>query len=388
MVEGHSVHRVATRMHDLGLIGKRFVATSPNGRFTDGASAISNEMFYDIQAIGKNLFAFFGTAEAPTVVHIHFGMAGAWAIFQASEDVPEPSKTNRLRLVNAKAKLTADLSAMTVQYGGMDLYEEKRNALGSDPLRSDADPEGLWNRVSKSKKSIGSIIMDQSYFAGPGNIYRAEILFKAGIHPDTPGDTLERHQFDEVWKHTVDLMRRGYTTGSILTVDPAEAERLGRPELRRYIYNAKRCPRCQSNIQTWAIQNRTCYACLTCQPPWNKLTSTATTVPHEPFRSHCAPEPSVALSNMTVKELKAYLIDCHVDYPRSSRKHELVELAEQSLVASRSRPAVVTPPRLMVSAEEAAAEKGAAGESLAVEHIAELAPSQARRARKRVKRKL
>jgi hypothetical protein len=43
-------------------------------------------------------------------------------------------------------------------------------------------------------------------------------------------------------------------------------------------------------------------------------------------------------------------------------------------------------PLLLVSSKEAAAEKAAAGESLAVEHIAELAPGQARRARAASKR--
>ena len=41
MVEGHSVHRVAS-LHRKRLIGKKFQACSPNGRFIDGATAINN----------------------------------------------------------------------------------------------------------------------------------------------------------------------------------------------------------------------------------------------------------------------------------------------------------------------------------------------------------
>lgn len=36
MVEGHSVHRVA-RSHGKKLVGNRFIAISPNGRFAAGA---------------------------------------------------------------------------------------------------------------------------------------------------------------------------------------------------------------------------------------------------------------------------------------------------------------------------------------------------------------
>ena len=52
--------------------------------------------------------------------------------------------------------------------------------------------------------------MDQSHFAGPGNIYRAEILFKAGVHPLTPGRQLSRHEFDSVWRHTVRKQKVAY----------------------------------------------------------------------------------------------------------------------------------------------------------------------------------
>ena len=91
-------------------------------------------------------------------------------------------------------------------------------------------------QVSNSKKSIGALIMDQSFFTGPGNIYRAEILFKAGVHPEISGKDLTRPQFDRVWFHTVELLRRGFQTGSILTVDPEEARALGKPKLRRYAH--------------------------------------------------------------------------------------------------------------------------------------------------------
>ena len=129
--------------------------------------------------MGKNLFAFFqrqgdlpppakeeAAAEAGAAVvcmHVHFGMSGAWATFDA-EQVPEPTATTRLRLeeilgdepgseCGAAARqprgLITHLSAMTVQHGGRELYDTKRLALGEDPLRADARPLQLWERVAK-----------------------------------------------------------------------------------------------------------------------------------------------------------------------------------------------------------------------------------------------
>lgn len=397
MVEGHSVHRVAA-LHRQRLLGKRFTATSPNGRFTEGAKAIDGKIFSRIEAVGKNLFAFFtdekkSKEDDAVVVHVHFGMAGAWAVFQGDEPVPEPTPTNRLRL--HREGITADLSAMTCQHGGIELYQQKRAKLGEDPLRDDADPDGLWAKVRKTPKSIGKLIMDQSYFTGPGNIYRAEILFKAGIHPDRPGNTLEKEEFDTIWHHTVDLLTRGYQTGSILTVDPDEAVALGKPNMRRYIYNVGKCPRCATNIKVWDIQSRTCYACVKCQPlngsnTYFKLEAAVVTPQTEfvPFNSHCAPESAdmrlkeSGPSRLTVKELKAKLAEFGETPPKSAKKANLVELLTTKMQKDNIKPTAAKS-LLFVSPEDAAAEKAKAGENLAVEHIAELASGQARKARAR-----
>jgi len=521
MVEGHSVHRVAT-MHRKRLVGKCFKAWSPNGRFTEGAEAINGKLFTKIEAVGKNLFAFFGGSgdncngsvsgsgsggcgrnttgrssiitatddndehnnndsdSDVVVVHVHFGMAGAWAVYDTPNSnsnsntddndeiiVPEPTKTNRLRLESVTQHrvggggggLIADLSAMTVNYGGMELYTSKRSKLGEDPLRTDANPESLWNRVSKSKKSIGALIMDQSYFTGPGNIYRAEILFKAGLHPNRSGNTLSRTEFDTVWYHTVDLLRRGYQTGSILTVDSDEAKALGKPRMRRYIYNTSNCPRCSTPIQSWQIASRTCYACPKCQPmkvipPTTNYSNTenevaASLVTPErtssdssggasittssknviPFNSHCARESvssrlaETGPTRLTVKELKEQLTVRGIPFPKNANKPTLVTIFVTSTTQTTpvneddnddgnytkktSSSTTTTTPKtrskkpykgkilefdkndtsmessstVLVSAEHAAMEKASAGENLAVEHIAELAPAQARKAR-------
>ena len=60
-------------------------------------------------------------------------------------------------------------------------------SLGPDPLRRDADPSGSSTPCSASRKPIGALLLDQSVIAGIGNVYRAELLYLAGIHPDRPG---------------------------------------------------------------------------------------------------------------------------------------------------------------------------------------------------------
>ena len=52
MVEGHSVHRVAS-LHRKKLCGRNLKASSPNGRFAAGAAAIDGKTFRSIEAVGE-----------------------------------------------------------------------------------------------------------------------------------------------------------------------------------------------------------------------------------------------------------------------------------------------------------------------------------------------
>ena len=121
MVEGHQCHRVAAAHRKL-LVGKVFSASSPNSRFVGGATAINGRSLAKIEVHGKNLFYFFRDENAAAkavheheVVHIHFGMAGAFKTMKWPGEDPTP--TTRLRLENKEHQLVAHVSAMTVNPG-------------------------------------------------------------------------------------------------------------------------------------------------------------------------------------------------------------------------------------------------------------------------------
>lgn len=82
-----------------------------------GAQAVHNQPLKRIEVHGKNLFYFFGDDKSPQVVHIHFGMSGAFKTMTLPG--PEPTETTRLKLVNEEHGIVAQLSAMTVILGDM-----------------------------------------------------------------------------------------------------------------------------------------------------------------------------------------------------------------------------------------------------------------------------
>lgn len=417
MVEGHQCHRVG-HFHRRKLLGKIFQAHSPNGRFVEGAARINGKRLFRIEIHGKNLFYFFGNGggdgslvkqeeEDDTVcLHFHFGMSGMFKVIEfdpkseRGEGFPKARPTTRLELIQPEEGIVGHLSAMTVQHGGMDLYSGKVAALGEDPLRGDANVEEVWRKVSASKKSIGFLLMDQSVIAGVGNIYRAEILFKAGVHPEQPGNTLTRSEFDKIWYHSRDLLQRGFTAGSIVTVD--EDENLPPPWTRRYIYNQSKCPRCFSPIKSWDIASRKAYACVSCQKLKHddKIASARKTVVGKAsdaieFVSHCAPdEAGVAMMSphkLKVAKLKEILEEMGLE--TSGKKADLVARVlearenDKSVVniptpslpekeSKRLRTATTMAPKSLkfdtdaiADPREAAVEKLRAGEKGNVEHV-------------------
>ena len=70
MVEGHSVHRIASRFRTT-LVGRKFKATSPNARFMEGADAINGRTLSRMEAVGKNLFAFFNNGNETSDIVVH-----------------------------------------------------------------------------------------------------------------------------------------------------------------------------------------------------------------------------------------------------------------------------------------------------------------------------
>ena len=84
MPEGHTIHRLAAALDEL-YGGQMLRASSPQGRFTDGASRLDGQVLLGSQAHGKHLFLPFGARAdmsledaSVTWLRIHLGLYGSW----------------------------------------------------------------------------------------------------------------------------------------------------------------------------------------------------------------------------------------------------------------------------------------------------------------------
>lgn len=261
MPEGHTIHRIA-RDHHKWFVGQQLAVCSPQGRFKEEAKQLSGKMLRDVTAHGKHLFYHWTRNR---ITHVHLGLYGKFRIHK--NPAPEPRGAVRVRMIGSEHAF--DLNGPN----RCELIDQKRfraikGRLGQDPLRDDACAETVWKRFSRSRAAIGSLLLNQSVIAGVGNVYRAEILFLLGIHPETPAKNVSRDRVEQLWQLTVNLLKTGVKHNRIITVDRAQTDkplsRLNAAE-RLHVYKKLLCPQCGTKIENWELGNRKIYACVNCQ---------------------------------------------------------------------------------------------------------------------------
>ena len=211
----------------------------------------------------------------PVWLRVHLGLYGMWrfagpglagvgrrgASDEGADGMPIPRGAVRLRL--ATSTHVADLSGPTAcELLSVTEKTAAEARLGPDPLRATARPAKAWDAISKSKTAIGQLLMDQGVVAGIGNIYRAELLFRAGIAPHKPGRDLTRPQWDALWRDTRALLRDGVRDGAILTTRPRH-----RAAGRHYVafLTGEPCRVCGTAVAMEQMAGRKLYWCPACQ---------------------------------------------------------------------------------------------------------------------------
>jgi DNA-formamidopyrimidine glycosylase len=268
MPEGHTLHRLATDL-TAAFAGRRVRVSSPQGRFAADAATLDGATVVGAESAGKHLFVEFA---AERYVHVHLGLIGSFDV--RSGAAPSPVGQVRLRIEAPEAY--ADLRGAIV----CDLVGPERRAtvlgsLGPDPLRPDADPHRAWQRIRRSSRPIGDLLLDQAVLAGVGNVYRAEVLFRQRIHPQRPGNTLRVSRWRAIWEDLVELMAEGVRLGRIDTVRPEHTpEAMGRPprsddhggEVYVYRRTGQPCLVCGRPVRTEILAGRNSFWCARCQP--------------------------------------------------------------------------------------------------------------------------
>ncbi len=247
-------------------------ATSPQGRFAEGAARLDGQIVTGVDAHGKHLFYRFDSGD---VLHVHLGLFGKFRL----RSLPAPDPSPNARLVMETDADHLHLAGPTVcELLDPDGEDELRARLGPDPILEPADgADRLVARLARRSISLGAALHDQSVVAGIGNVYRSELLFLAGVHPLTVAKTLDEESVRDIWMRSVTALKDGERTGRIVTVLPDEMGARTARELERgdrlYVYKraGRPCRRCGTPIRSADADGRNVWWCPSCQPARGEL---------------------------------------------------------------------------------------------------------------------
>ncbi|WP_065570496.1 Fpg/Nei family DNA glycosylase [Microbacterium oleivorans] len=329
MPEGHSVHRIA-RQFDRNFVGRPVSASSPQGRFAEGAAVLDGRTPTQVRAVGKQMFLAF---DEDVWLRVHLGIYGAWDF--AGEILLDPtiaSANGRMGQTNQRGvdpvyddageNSLASIGAPRRARGAVRMSEQTKGlaeqtdaewpppvvgqvrlrlltestcadlrgptacqlqtademlatvaALGPDPLVDDIaeGEERFVAAVRRKPTPIGQLLMDQKVVSGIGNVYRAEMLFRANLNPHTPGRDIPEETLRLLWQDWVRLLAIGVETGQMMTMDDLDPEAYRRAlasrDDRHWVYHRAGlpCRVCGTEIVLEEMAARKLYWCPRCQ---------------------------------------------------------------------------------------------------------------------------
>jgi len=141
-------------------------------------------------------------------------------------------------------------------------------SLGPEPLGDAFDEDHLWRASRGRSVAVKNFLMDQRIVVGVGNIYAAEALFRAGIHPMRAAGRVSRERYRALTRAVRDVLARAIQSGGTTLRDYVNA--VGEPgyfelELDAYGRAGEPCRRCTTPLRNSIIGQRASVYCPRCQ---------------------------------------------------------------------------------------------------------------------------
>jgi len=160
----------------------------------------------------------------------------------------DPRKFGRIYLFYSTAELT-------------DFLVER---LGPDSL-IDLNEELLRSKLAGRRGRIKSLLLDQAFLAGIGNLYADEALWEARLHPLRSADSLSKVEIRRLARAINQVLMRGIerngTSFSTTYRDVDDRPGENQSFLNAYGRESEPCPRCGRPIRRIVIGGRSSYFC-------------------------------------------------------------------------------------------------------------------------------
>lgn len=140
--------------------------------------------------------------------------------------------------------------------------------LGVEPLSQANLGDYLWQKAQKRNTAIKTFLMDAKIVVGVGNIYAAESLFRAGIHPLRPARKIALRRYQRLGEAIRFILKRSIKAGGTSIKDFVSGEgRGGYYAIKLDVYGreGESCHKCNAPIKQVKQTGRSSWYCPRCQ---------------------------------------------------------------------------------------------------------------------------
>lgn len=272
MPEGPEIHRAADQIAK-AIKGERAqLVHFGQPRLHPWEAQLTGATVTAVEAHGKAILTRFDLGYA---VYSHNQLYGKWYIRDAGL-YPKTGRSLRMEIrTERKSALLYSASEIEVLSPTEEPLHPYLCKLGPDAVDPSVTVEDVVARLEDRRfrgRSLGALLLDQSFVGGLGNYLRSEILWWSGLHPTQRPKDLEDDDRQNLARWTLDVTRQSYRTGGITDclVRVAEAKAQGVPRrLYRHAAFARDglpCPECGRKIEKIEVGSRRLYLCESCQP--------------------------------------------------------------------------------------------------------------------------
>ena len=251
------------------------------------AGALEGESFSALERLGKYLI--FRLGERKLVIHL--GMTGQLTLRQPEvadsagfirhpvtglqrvrQHAPDRHTHFQIHFENGSSLLYRDTRMFGKVYllspaeAGRDRFFSR---LGLEPFSEEYRLEAFLARFVGRTLAVKSLLLDQRFVAGVGNIYADEALFEAGIHPLRRVTTLRLYEKKRLFRTIKTVLEKGIHFGGTSMRDyiNSDGERGSfQEELFVYGRRGEGCFQCGSKIEKIVVSQHGTHFCPACQP--------------------------------------------------------------------------------------------------------------------------
>jgi formamidopyrimidine-DNA glycosylase len=142
--------------------------------------------------------------------------------------------------------------------------------LGFDPLEDVMSWDEFGRRLIAKKTKLKTLLMDQKFIAGIGNIYSDEILWNSGLRYDRGSETLTTQEVRRLYRSMGEVLQEAVKMRGSSLADEQYRDLYGnvgtyQNEHKVHAQDGQPCRRCRHIIEKVKWSNRSAYYCPGCQ---------------------------------------------------------------------------------------------------------------------------